>query len=237
MRSILARYHLFTWISGGGPAPAACPDLTGVGLGPHHHPWSSLTCLTSSCSSLPSAPSHSSSCWAVVWGQCAFMTRKPRRISVKSTSMMTCPGELEAARCTALCGLVLCWAFSPSYPSGGHGVLTPPHVCCRILSLACSPNGASFVCSAAAPSLASQVDFSALDIGSKGTNHVPGKLLLWDTKTMKQQVRAYPPTPGPRAGHTPGGHRARAPSLLSLSLSLLWSSQTLICEETSKCKC
>ncbi|XP_041609498.1 WD repeat-containing protein 91 isoform X3 [Vulpes lagopus] len=59
----------------------------------------------------------------------------------------------------------------------------------RILSLACSPSGASFVCSAAAPSLASQMDFSALDIGSKGTNQVPGKLLLWDTKTMKQQVQ------------------------------------------------
>nr|XP_055190559.1 WD repeat-containing protein 91 isoform X2 [Nyctereutes procyonoides] len=59
----------------------------------------------------------------------------------------------------------------------------------RILSLACSPSGASFVCSAAAPSLASQMDFSALDIGSKGTNQVPGKLLLWDTKTMKQQLQ------------------------------------------------
>nr|XP_019606368.1 PREDICTED: WD repeat-containing protein 91 [Rhinolophus sinicus] len=59
----------------------------------------------------------------------------------------------------------------------------------RILSLACSPNGASFVCSAAAPSLPSQVDFSAPDIGSKGSNQVPGKLLLWDTKTMKQQLQ------------------------------------------------
>ncbi|GAB5568805.1 WD repeat-containing protein 91 isoform X1 [Prionailurus iriomotensis] len=59
----------------------------------------------------------------------------------------------------------------------------------RILSLACSPNGASFVCSAAAPSLASQVDFSAPDTGSKGTDQVPGKLLLWDTKTMKQQLQ------------------------------------------------
>lgn len=63
------------------------------------------------------------------------------------------------------------------------------YVCCRILSLACSPNGASFVCSAAAPSLTSQTDSSTLDIGSKGMNQVPGKLLLWDTKTMKQQVR------------------------------------------------
>ncbi|XP_014390628.1 PREDICTED: WD repeat-containing protein 91 [Myotis brandtii] len=68
----------------------------------------------------------------------------------------------------------------------------------RILSLACSPNGASFVCSAAAPSLTSQVDFSALDIGSKGTNHVPGKLLLWDTKTMKQQLQ-FSLDPGPIA--------------------------------------
>ncbi|XP_039716545.1 WD repeat-containing protein 91 isoform X2 [Pteropus medius] len=59
----------------------------------------------------------------------------------------------------------------------------------RILSLACSPNGASFVCSAAAPSLPSQVDFLAPDIGSKGTNQVPGRLLLWDTKTMKQQLQ------------------------------------------------
>ncbi|KAM9077863.1 WD repeat-containing protein 91 isoform 5-T5 [Megaptera novaeangliae] len=57
----------------------------------------------------------------------------------------------------------------------------------RILSLACSPSGASFVCSAAVPSLAAQMDLSAPDIGSKGTNQVPGKLLLWDTKTMKQQ--------------------------------------------------
>ncbi|XP_070121992.1 WD repeat-containing protein 91-like isoform X1 [Equus przewalskii] len=59
----------------------------------------------------------------------------------------------------------------------------------RILSLACSPSGASFVCSAAAPSLTSQGDFLAPDIGSKGTNQVPGKLLLWDTKTMKQQLQ------------------------------------------------
>lgn len=141
---------------------------------------------------------------------------------MKSTSTTTCPGELEAAPLTVLCSLVLCWAFSPCYPSRGRGVLTPPHLCCRILSLACSPNGASFVCSAAAPSLASQVDFSALDMGSKGTNQVPGKLLLWDTKTMKQQVRACPT--GPRAGHTPGGHRARLPPFESLPLFALVSS-------------
>nr|XP_012600148.1 WD repeat-containing protein 91 isoform X4 [Microcebus murinus] len=59
----------------------------------------------------------------------------------------------------------------------------------RILSLACSPSGASFVCSAAAPSLTSQVDSLAPDMGSKGMNQVPGKLLLWDTKTMKQQLQ------------------------------------------------
>ncbi|XP_066218852.1 WD repeat-containing protein 91 isoform X2 [Saccopteryx leptura] len=68
----------------------------------------------------------------------------------------------------------------------------------RILSLACSPNGASFVCSAAAPSLAPQVDISALDISSRGTNQVPGRLLLWDTKTMKQQLQ-FSLDPGPIA--------------------------------------
>uniref|UniRef100_A0A8C4UH26 WD repeat-containing protein 91 n=1 Tax=Falco tinnunculus TaxID=100819 RepID=A0A8C4UH26_FALTI len=59
----------------------------------------------------------------------------------------------------------------------------------RILSLACSPSGASFVCSAAAQSPISHVDFSAVSSGGKSVNQVPGKLLLWDTKTMKQQLQ------------------------------------------------
>uniref|UniRef100_A0A8B9DYB3 WD repeat-containing protein 91 n=1 Tax=Anser cygnoides TaxID=8845 RepID=A0A8B9DYB3_ANSCY len=59
----------------------------------------------------------------------------------------------------------------------------------RILSLACSPSGASFVCSAAAQSPISHVDFSAVSSGGKSMNQVPGKLLLWDTKTMKQQLQ------------------------------------------------
>lgn len=63
-------------------------------------------------------------------------------------------------------------------------------VCFRILSLACSPSGASFVCSAAASGLVNQLDFAVPDSGGKGSNQVPGKLLLWDTKTMKQQVRS-----------------------------------------------
>ncbi|XP_038608413.1 WD repeat-containing protein 91 [Tachyglossus aculeatus] len=54
----------------------------------------------------------------------------------------------------------------------------------RILSLACSPSGASFVCSAASP-----LDSAVSDAGGKGVNQVPGKLLLWDTKTMKQQLQ------------------------------------------------
>ncbi|KAI1239051.1 hypothetical protein IHE44_0012159 [Lamprotornis superbus] len=57
----------------------------------------------------------------------------------------------------------------------------------RILSLACSPSGASFVCSAAAQSPISHIDFSVINSGGKSMNQVPGKLLLWDTKTMKQQ--------------------------------------------------
>ncbi|XP_066489856.1 WD repeat-containing protein 91 [Tiliqua scincoides] len=59
----------------------------------------------------------------------------------------------------------------------------------RILSLACSPSGASFVCSAAASGLVNQLDFAVPDSTGKGTNQVPGKLLLWDTKTMKQQLQ------------------------------------------------
>ncbi|KAM4670974.1 WD repeat-containing protein 91 isoform 3-T3 [Amazona ochrocephala] len=59
----------------------------------------------------------------------------------------------------------------------------------RILSLACSPSGASFVCSAAAQSPISHVDFSAVSSGRKSMSQVPGKLLLWDTKTMKQQLQ------------------------------------------------
>ncbi|KAJ6656345.1 hypothetical protein lerEdw1_003848, partial [Lerista edwardsae] len=59
----------------------------------------------------------------------------------------------------------------------------------RILSLACSPSGASFVCSAAASGLVNQLDFAVPDSGGKGSNQVPGKLLLWDTKTMKQQLQ------------------------------------------------
>uniref|UniRef100_A0A669PTN4 WD repeat-containing protein 91 n=1 Tax=Phasianus colchicus TaxID=9054 RepID=A0A669PTN4_PHACC len=59
----------------------------------------------------------------------------------------------------------------------------------RILSLACSPSGASFVCSAAAQSPISHMDFSVVTSGGKSMNQVPGKLLLWDTKTMKQQLQ------------------------------------------------
>ncbi|XP_068258275.1 WD repeat-containing protein 91 isoform X4 [Nyctibius grandis] len=59
----------------------------------------------------------------------------------------------------------------------------------RILSLACSPSGASFVCSAAAQSPISHMDFSAVSSRGKSVNQVPGKLLLWDTKTMKQQLQ------------------------------------------------
>lgn len=63
-------------------------------------------------------------------------------------------------------------------------------LCFRILSLACSPSGASFVCSAAAQSPVSHMDFAVINSGGKSMNQVPGKLLLWDTKTMKQQVLA-----------------------------------------------
>uniref|UniRef100_A0A672F5T1 WD repeat-containing protein 91 n=1 Tax=Salarias fasciatus TaxID=181472 RepID=A0A672F5T1_SALFA len=54
----------------------------------------------------------------------------------------------------------------------------------RILSLACSPSGSSFVCSAAALSRSG---------GAESAPRLPvpvsGQLLLWDTKTVKQQLQ------------------------------------------------
>uniref|UniRef100_A0A8C5DM22 WD repeat-containing protein 91 n=1 Tax=Gouania willdenowi TaxID=441366 RepID=A0A8C5DM22_GOUWI len=54
----------------------------------------------------------------------------------------------------------------------------------RILSLACSPSGSSFVCSAAAPNRSGNNESaSRLPIPASG------QLLLWDTKTVKQQLQ------------------------------------------------
>ncbi|XP_056137323.1 WD repeat-containing protein 91 [Lampris incognitus] len=54
----------------------------------------------------------------------------------------------------------------------------------RILSLACSPNGSWFVCSAAAHNPGSGGSGSPVD-----SVPVSGRLLLWDTKTVKQQLQ------------------------------------------------
>ncbi|XP_073668613.1 WD repeat-containing protein 91 isoform X1 [Paramisgurnus dabryanus] len=62
----------------------------------------------------------------------------------------------------------------------------------RILSLACSPSGTSFVCSAAAPS------HSAPESDTRGSAPISGQLLLWDTKTVKQQLQ-FALEPGPVA--------------------------------------
>uniref|UniRef100_A0A671VCK6 WD repeat-containing protein 91 n=1 Tax=Sparus aurata TaxID=8175 RepID=A0A671VCK6_SPAAU len=54
----------------------------------------------------------------------------------------------------------------------------------RILSLACSPSGSSFVCSAAAVSRS-----GSSDSVPRLPFPVSGQLLLWDTKTVKQQLQ------------------------------------------------
>ncbi|KTF77651.1 hypothetical protein cypCar_00031221 [Cyprinus carpio] len=54
----------------------------------------------------------------------------------------------------------------------------------RILSLACSPSGTSFVCSAAAQAAPSGV---VTEGDARVSAPVSGQLLLWDTKTVKQQ--------------------------------------------------
>ncbi|XP_030624510.1 WD repeat-containing protein 91 [Chanos chanos] len=65
----------------------------------------------------------------------------------------------------------------------------------RILSLAYSPSGTSFVCSAAAHSAPSG---STTEAGSRVSPPVSGQLLLWDTKTVKQQLQ-FALEPGPVA--------------------------------------
>lgn len=65
--------------------------------------------------------------------------------------------------------------------------LTWVYVCVlsRILSLAYSPSGTSFVCSAAAHSARTG---SVSEAVPRVALPVSGRLLLWDTKTVKQQV-------------------------------------------------
>lgn len=53
----------------------------------------------------------------------------------------------------------------------------------RILSLACSPSGSSFICSAAA------MVRGGVGEPRRVPTPVSGQLLLWDTKTVKQQLR------------------------------------------------
>ncbi|KAM9312420.1 WD repeat-containing protein 91 [Gastrophryne carolinensis] len=59
----------------------------------------------------------------------------------------------------------------------------------RILSLSCNPSATSFVCSAAAACSPSHIEPLIPGLGENGNNQVPGRLLLWDTKTMKQQLQ------------------------------------------------
>uniref|UniRef100_A0AAR2JE40 WD repeat-containing protein 91 n=1 Tax=Pygocentrus nattereri TaxID=42514 RepID=A0AAR2JE40_PYGNA len=65
----------------------------------------------------------------------------------------------------------------------------------RILSLACSPSGTSFVCSAAANM---SRPGSITETVPRASLPVSGQLLLWDTKTVKQQLQ-FALEPGPVA--------------------------------------
>uniref|UniRef100_A0A673HFP9 WD repeat-containing protein 91 n=1 Tax=Sinocyclocheilus rhinocerous TaxID=307959 RepID=A0A673HFP9_9TELE len=65
----------------------------------------------------------------------------------------------------------------------------------RILSLACSPSGTSFVCAAAAQAAHSGV---VMEGDARVSAPVSGQLLLWDTKTVKQQLQ-FALEPGPVA--------------------------------------
>ncbi|XP_062340047.1 WD repeat-containing protein 91 isoform X1 [Osmerus eperlanus] len=67
----------------------------------------------------------------------------------------------------------------------------------RILSLACSPSGTSFVCSAAAPTGTGRSG-SVTETVTRLPFPVSGQLLLWDTKTVKPQLQ-FSLEPGPVA--------------------------------------
>uniref|UniRef100_A0A8C1R943 WD repeat-containing protein 91 n=1 Tax=Cyprinus carpio TaxID=7962 RepID=A0A8C1R943_CYPCA len=73
--------------------------------------------------------------------------------------------------------------------------MTIDNIHLRILSLACSPSGTSFVCSAAAPAAQSGV---VTEGEARVSPPVSGQLLLWDTKTVKQQLQ-FALDPGPVA--------------------------------------
>ena len=90
MRSILAR---FPECVGGLQRPQAAVLSSPHRSGPAPPPRSSLMGLSPMLFLASPAPSRSSSCWAAVWGRCVSTTRKPRRISARSTSTMTCLGE------------------------------------------------------------------------------------------------------------------------------------------------
>lgn len=65
------------------------------------------------------------------------------------------------------------------------------------MSLACSPSGTSFVCSAAAPTGTGRSG-SVTETVARLPFPVSGQLLLWDTKTVKQQLQ-FSLEPGPVA--------------------------------------
>ncbi|KAI6079327.1 WD repeat-containing protein 91 [Aix galericulata] len=127
------------------------------------------------------------------------------------SSIMYCRVDCSGRRVASLDvdGVIKVWTFNPIMQTKASSISKSPLLSLEwatkrdrllllgsgvgtvrlILSLACSPSGASFVCSAAAQSPISHVDFSAVSSGGKSMNQVPGKLLLWDTKTMKQQLQ------------------------------------------------
>lgn len=192
------------------------------------------------------APSHPSSYWAAVWGQCAFTTRKPRRTSAKSTSTRTCPGELQASPspCSARPGLVLrgAWSFpEPCAPSPVAG----PRLTARLpLPPRRSADPAPRVLQNPVSRLQPQRGLFRL-FGRSSEPPLPGGLLgtghrqqglesgSWQAAAVgHEKHEAAGPAPPPRvsrggagAGHTPGrAHGLRAPLVLRLSPLLAWVS-------------
>ncbi|TNN38398.1 WD repeat-containing protein 91 [Liparis tanakae] len=192
----------------------------------------------------PDAASSSRSCRGAAEGgglstEQPFIKLSQEEYGEHHSSIMHCRVDCSGRRVASLDvdGVIKVWSFNPimqtkaTIMSNGVGTVrlydtdakknlyemnideTHP----RILSLACSPSGSSFVCSAAALSRPGGLDSAALsrpggldsaglsrpggldsaglsrpgglDSASRFPAPVSGQLLLWDTKTVKQQLQ------------------------------------------------
>ncbi|OXB75397.1 UNVERIFIED_CONTAM: hypothetical protein H355_010599 [Colinus virginianus] len=99
------------------------------------------------------------------------------------SSIMYCRVDCSGRRVASLDvdGVIKVWSFNPIMQTKASSISKSP-----LLSLEWATKRDRLV---TAQSPISHLDFSVVTSGGKSMNQVPGKLLLWDTKTMKQQLQ------------------------------------------------